>query len=187
MTYNRKHIFRALSVPSDSGAIGQSRQHSTSGLIADVDGAYVPMGDDELVLAALRVLAGRVARTQALESPRATREYLIVRLAPLEHEVFCCIFLDNRHRVIAFEELFRGTVDGASVHPREVIKRTLAHNAAAVILAHNHPSGVAEPSRADELITLRLRDGLAHIDVRLLDHLIVGGASIVSLAERGVL
>lgn len=187
MAYNRKRVFRVLSVRSDSGSIEQGSQHSTSGLIADVDGAYIPMGDDELIAVALRVLAGRVTRAQALESPRATREYLVVRLAPLEHEVFCCIFLDNRHRVIAFEELFRGTVDGASVHPREVIKRTLAHNAAAVILAHNHPSGVAEPSQADELITVRLKEGLAQVDVRLLDHLIVGGATIVSLAERGVL
>jgi DNA repair protein RadC len=187
MAYNRKRIFRALSVRSDSGSIDQDRQQFTSGLVVNGDGANVPLADDELSAAALRVLAGRIAGTQALESPRATREYLVVRLAPLEHEVFCCIFLDNRHRVIAFEELFRGTVDGTSVHPREVIKRTLAHNAAAVILAHNHPSGVAEPSQADELITLRLKDGLAQIDVRLLDHLIVGGATIVSLAERGVL
>jgi DNA repair protein RadC len=101
--------------------------------------------------------------------------------------MFCCLFLDNRHRLMAFEELFRGTIDGASVHPREVVRQALYRNAAAVILAHNHPSGVAEPSQADELITLRLRDALALVDIRVLDHLIVGDNRCVSLAERGVL
>jgi DNA repair protein RadC len=100
--------------------------------------------------------------------------------------VFCCLFLDTRHRLICFEELFRGTVDGASVHPREVVKQALARNAASVILAHNHPSGVAEPSHADEIITVRLRDALALVDIRVLDHLIVGDGACTSLAERGV-
>ncbi|VAW93941.1 UPF0758 family protein, partial [hydrothermal vent metagenome] len=94
-------------------------------------------------------------------------------------------FLDTRHRVIEFEELFRGTIDGASVHPREVLRRALAHNAAAVILAHNHPSGIAEPSRADRHITERLTDALALVDVRVLDHLVVGDGEVVSFAERG--
>jgi DNA repair protein RadC len=101
--------------------------------------------------------------------------------------VFCVLFLTNRHRVIAFEEMFRGTIDGATVHPREVVKQALRLNAAAVILAHNHPSGVSEPSRADEAITRRLRDALALVDIRVLDHLIVGGSEITSLAERGLL
>jgi DNA repair protein RadC len=122
-----------------------------------------------------------------LASPRAARDYLRAQLRDRDHEVFCCLHLDNRHRLIAFEELFRGTIDGASVHPREVVKSALARQAAAVILAHNHPSGVAEPSRADEAITLRLRDALALVDIRVLDHLIVGGADCTSLAERGVL
>jgi DNA repair protein RadC len=95
--------------------------------------------------------------------------------------------LDNRHRVIGFEELFRGTLDGATVHPREVVKRALAHNAAAVILAHNHPSGVAEPSQADELITRRLKDSLALVDIRVLDHLVVGDSHCESMAERGLM
>jgi DNA repair protein RadC len=99
--------------------------------------------------------------------------------------VFGCLFLDNRHRVIAFEELFRGSIDGASVHPREVVRRCLAHNAAAVILAHNHPSGVAEPSAADRAITLRLREALELIDVRLLDHFVIGDGKPTSLAQRG--
>jgi DNA repair protein RadC len=125
--------------------------------------------------------------SSALLNPQATRDYLHMRLRDLPHEVFCCLYLDNRHRVIAFEELFRGTLDGATVHPREVVKRALAHNAAAVILAHNHPSGVAEPSQADELITQRLKQALNLVDIRLLDHLIVGDSHCESLAERGLL
>jgi len=122
-----------------------------------------------------------------LESPAATRTFLVAQLRDRPYEVFCCLFLDNRHRLIAFEELFRGTIDGASVHPREVVRQALCCNAAAVILAHNHPSGVAEPSQADELITLRLKDALGLVDIRVLDHLIVGDTRCVSLAERGVL
>lgn len=123
----------------------------------------------------------------ALSNPRATREFLRMRLRDLPHEVFCCVYLDNRHRVIGFEELFRGTIDGASVHPREVVKVALARNAAAVILAHNHPSGIAEPSQADELITRRLKDALALVDIRILDHLVIGDGVCESFAERGLL
>ncbi len=123
----------------------------------------------------------------ALLNPQATRDYLRVRLRDLPHEVFCCLYLDNRHRVIAFEELFRGTLDGASVHPREVVKHALAHNAASLILAHNHPSGVAEPSQADELITRRLKEALNLVEIRVLDHLIVGDSRCESFAERGLL
>lgn len=122
-----------------------------------------------------------------LSNPRATREFLRMQLRDLPHEVFCCVFLDNRHRVIAFEELFRGTIDGASVHPREVVKRALAKNAAAVILAHNHPSGIAEPSQADELITRRLKEALGLVDIRVLDHLVIGDGVCESFAERGLL
>ncbi len=127
------------------------------------------------------------AKGPAMESPTAVRRYLMTALAVRPYEVFCLVLLDNRHRAIAMLELFRGTIDGASVHPREVVRETLAHNAAAVILAHNHPSGVAEPSHADELITHRLRDVLALIEVRVLDHLIVTAGGCVSLAERGLL
>jgi DNA repair protein RadC len=128
-----------------------------------------------------------MAVAPVLETPRATRAFLVAQLRDRTHEVFCCLHLDNRHRLIAFEELFRGTIDGASVHPREVVKQALAHNAAAVILAHNHPSGVAEPSQADEMITLRLRDALGLVDIRVLDHLVVGDGRCVSFAERGLL
>lgn len=129
----------------------------------------------------------RLRHGPALTSPRAARDYLVARLRDRDHEVFCCLFLDTRHRLLCFEEIFRGTLDGASVHPREVVKQALARNAAAVILAHNHPSGVAEPSQADEVITTRLRDALALVDIRLLDHLIVGDGTCASLAERGLL
>jgi DNA repair protein RadC len=103
------------------------------------------------------------------------------------HEVFCGLFLDNRHRVIAFEELFTGTLNGTAVYPREVVKHALRHNAAAVIFAHNHPSGVAEPSRADEVLTARLKEALALVDIRVLDHVVVGDGDMVSFSERGLL
>jgi DNA repair protein RadC len=122
-----------------------------------------------------------------LGSPKATRDFLSARLRDLEHEVFCCLFLDKRHRLIQFEELFRGTIDGASVHPREIVKLALQRNAAAVIVSHNHPSGIAEPSQADEMITQRVKEALALVDIRLLDHIIVGDGISVSLAERGLL
>jgi len=134
-----------------------------------------------------RCLGEELARSDVLTSPDQTRRYLGLRLQSYPYEVFGCLFLDNRHRVLAFEELFRGTIDGASVHPREVVRRALHHNAAALILAHNHPSGVAEPSRADEQITRRLAESLALIDVRVLDHVVIGQGESVSMAERGLL
>jgi len=127
----------------------------------------------------------RVGPTMA--SPMHTREFLLAQLRDRPYEVFCCLHLDSRHRLIAFEELFRGTLDGASVHPREVVRHVMAHNSAALILAHNHPSGVAEASRADELITQRLREALALVDVRVLDHIIVGDGKCLSFAESGLL
>ncbi len=134
---------------------------------------------------ARRHLDATLNRGDALTDPATTRRYLAARLRDHPHEVFACLFLDNRHRVIAFEELFRGTIDGASVHPREVVRRALHHNAAALILAHNHPSGVAEPSEADRRITRRLQDALALVDVRVLDHVVVGDGECVAFAERG--
>jgi len=134
-----------------------------------------------------RHLFETVERGEALASPQQTARYLQARLRDYPYEVFAVLFLDNRHRVIAFEELFRGTIDGASVHPREVVRRALALNAAAVILSHNHPSGVAEPSQADHRITERLRDALQLVDVRVLDHLVIGDGECCSFAERGLL
>ena len=123
----------------------------------------------------------------SLASPRATCDFLSAKLRDLEHEVFCCLYLDKRHRLIEYEELFRGTIDGASVHPREIVKLALQRNSAAVIVAHNHPSGIAEPSQADELITQRVKEALGLVDIRLLDHIIVGDGVSVSLAERGLI
>ncbi len=132
-----------------------------------------------------RYLDAELRENETLTDPASSARYLKARLSGYPYEVFACLFLDNRHRVIAFEELFRGTIDGASVHPREVVRHCLAHTAAAVILAHNHPSGVAEPSAADRAITLRLRDALSLIDVRVLDHFVIGSSAPTSLAQRG--
>jgi len=122
----------------------------------------------------------------AIKSPADTEAFLLSKMRHLGHELFCCLFLDNRHRVLRFDEMFRGTIDGTSVYPREVVKEALAVNAAAVILAHNHPSGVAEPSQADERITRRLKSALELVDIRLLDHLIIGDGRATSLASRGL-
>ena len=124
---------------------------------------------------------------EAIRCPTDTELYLKARLRHLGHEVFCCLYLDNRHRVLRFDEMFRGTIDGTSVYPREVVKEALSVNAAAVILAHNHPSGVSEPSQADERITRRLKAALELVDIRLLDHIIVGDGQATSLASRGLL
>lgn len=134
-----------------------------------------------------RYLQERLTPGRAIRSPADSREFLVARLRDRPHEVFCCLFLDNRHRVLAFDELFQGTIDNTTVYPREVVRQALRRNAAAVILAHNHPSGVAEPSEADQLITRRVRGALELIDVRLLDHFVVGDGSCVSLASRGML
>lgn len=132
-----------------------------------------------------RHLAASLQRGVALTDPLAAGRYFAQRLRARGHEVFAALFLDTRHRTLAFEELFQGTVDGAEVHPREVVRRALAHNAAAVIIGHNHPSGCPEPSAADRSITSRLKQALALVDVRLLDHFVVGDGAPVSLAARG--
>ncbi|MEA3275558.1 MAG: DNA repair protein RadC [Pseudomonadota bacterium] len=142
---------------------------------------------DSLLDLALKVLAHRHRRGEPLTSPEASRAYLRLKIGERKFEVFACVFVDNRHRIIAFEELFQGTIDGASVHPRVVVQKALEINAAAVIFAHNHPSGVAEPSMADQRITQRLKDALALIDVRVLDHFIVTAEDSVSFAERSLL
>jgi DNA repair protein RadC len=136
---------------------------------------------------ARRYMGERLAESDALTNSDLTREYLRARMRDYPHEVFACLYLDNQHRVTAMEELFKGTIDGAAVYPREVVKRCLHNNAAAVIFAHNHPSGVAEPSQADIAITNRLKTALNTIDVRVLDHVVVGRSDVVSFAERGLL
>ena len=134
-----------------------------------------------------RHLGETLRRGQAIDSPQRTVDYLSARLRDYPHEVFAALFLDTRHRVIAYEELFRGTIDGASVHPREVVKQAMAHNAAAVIFSHNHPSGVAEPSQADRRITAQLKEALALVDVQVLDHIVIGDGEHWSLAQHGMI
>ncbi len=133
-----------------------------------------------------RFLFAKSTQQDVLTSPDAVRQYLSMKLRNLEYEMFVCLFLDNKHRVIEYQEMFRGTLASASVHPREVVKASLVANAAAVIIAHNHPSGVAEPSDSDICLTQTLKDALGLIDVRLLDHLVIGHERPVSFAERGL-
>ena len=136
---------------------------------------------------ARRHLLEALQRDTILNSPADVRDYLKARLRDYQREVFLCLFLDTQHRVICSEELFQGTIDASSVYLRDVVQRALGLNAAAVIFAHNHPSGIAEPSQADQRITLRLRDALALVDIRVLDHMIVGDGPVLSMAERGLL
>jgi DNA repair protein RadC len=155
---------------------------------ADLDPeTLTPTEGDALIELALRVLAQRHRRGASLTSPTETQAYLRLWLAGRPQEVFACLFLDTKHRVIACEELFQGTIDGASVHPREVVRRAIETNCAALIMVHNHPSGRAEPSQADLRITQRVRDALTLVDVRVLDHVVVAAEGSVSLAERGLI
>ena len=164
--------------------------NETPFLLNDDTGTYTagrPVSADEILEQATRILEERFKPGTKIRSPDDTKEFLRGKLVDLEHEVFCGVFLNNRHVVLAFEELFRGTIDGTSVYPREVVKRALELNAAALILAHNHPSGVAEPSQADERITTRLQSALELVDIRLLDHIVIGGSETTSLAARGLI
>jgi DNA repair protein RadC len=136
---------------------------------------------------ARRALVQPLSSAPVFDRPQAVKDYVALQLRGLPHEVFAVLFLDPQHRLLAMEELFRGTLAQTSVYPREVVKRALAWNAGAAILAHNHPSGAAEPSRADEFLTTSIKSALQLVDVRLLDHLVVGGADVVSFAERGLL
>ncbi len=156
-------------------------------LVRDVDGHYRPARAEEVLSQARRVLSHRVRRGATMSSPQAVKDHLRLEIGALEHEVFCLLFLDAQHRIIALKQMFRGTVTQTSVYPREVVKEALSVNAAAVILAHNHPSGAAEPSRADEFLTQTLKTALALVDVRVLDHLVVACSEVVSFAERGLL
>ena len=142
---------------------------------------------NEIIAAARVIMSRKLRRGASMTSPKLVKDFLSLKLGLLEHETFCVMLLDKRHRLIEYVELFRGTIDGASVHPREVVKLALAKNAAAVLCAHPHPSGVAEPSQADELITQRLREALALVDIRVLDHLIIAGGEVLSMAEKGMI
>ena len=155
-------------------------------MVKDESGRYRPASGDEIIEAALSEINRRFARGVMMTSPAQTIEFLRLRLSPLEHEVFAVLWLDNKNRVLVFEELFRGTINSASVHPREIVKSAMKHNAAACILCHNHPSGDSDPSSADQNITLRIREALNVVEVRTLDHVIVGERPY-SFAEHGLL
>ncbi|HWH81289.1 MAG TPA: DNA repair protein RadC [Burkholderiaceae bacterium] len=156
-------------------------------LVRDVAGAYRPAAADEVLQAAQSLLWQQMRGREVLSSPQTVRDFLRVRLNGLEHEVFAVLMLDAQNGLIDYLELFRGTVSQTSVYPREVVKESLARNAASLILVHNHPSGAAEPSRADEVLTSTLKNALALVDVRVLDHLIVAGTTVLSFAERGLI
>lgn len=146
-----------------------------------------PQTECDTVRRALAILGRRMQRTDALSSPNAVRDYLRLLIGDRPHEIFVVVFLDAQNRVISSEEMFRGTLTQTSVYPREVVKAALAANAAGVLFAHNHPSGIAEPSQADELLTRTLRQALALVDVRVLDHFVVAGTQALSFAERGLI
>jgi len=156
-------------------------------LVRDDNGRYRPASADEVLHQAKCLLSQRVCCGATMSSPQAVKDYLRLQIGLLEHEVFTVIFLDAQNRLLALKEMFRGTVTQTSVYPREVVKEALALNAAAVILAHNHPSGMAEPSRADEFMTQTLKTALALVDVRVLDHLVVASTNVVSMSERGLI
>ncbi len=156
-------------------------------LVREAAGDYRLANADEVLQAARHVLGAQIRGCDVLNSPQVVRDFLRVKLSALEHEVFAVLMLDAQTRLIEYVELFRGTVSQASVYPREVVKESLARNAAALVLVHNHPSGVAEPSRADEHLTQTLKAALELVDVRVLDHLIVAGNDVLSFAERGLL
>lgn len=164
-----------------------SSSSSSCLFVRDLRGDYRQAEPQEVLHAALRILGQRVRRGATLSSPQCVKDFLKLRLSTLEHEVFAILMLDTRHRMIEYKELFRGTIDGASVYTREVVKECLACNAAAVIFTHNHPSGLPDESQADVQLTRTLKQALALIDVRALDHIIVGGDETLSFAERGLL
>lgn len=143
--------------------------------------------EDEILQFAQQLIARKFKRGSKLNSPNDVQNYFMHKLSTLEHEVFCVLFMDNQHHVLAFEEMFRGTVNAANVYPREIVKQALLLNAAAIIIVHNHPSGEPEPSQSDRAITKQVKDAMALIDVRVLDHFIIGGDRCVSFAERGLL
>lgn len=146
------------------------------------------LDDAEVIDMALEIIERRLGKPgEAMSSPQVVKDYLTIKLAELEHEVFAALFLDGQHRVIQYTEMFRGTLMQTSVYPREVVKEALRINAGAVIFAHNHPSGMPEPSRADEALTKTLQEALALVEVKVLDHIIVGGTTTVSFAEKGLI
>ncbi|WP_310564325.1 RadC family protein [Hydrogenophaga sp.] len=165
-----------LSVPAGSGGL----------LIRDVTGQYRPAEADEVLLAAQRLLAAQVRGSDLMDSPAVVKEFLRSRLGHLPHEVFAVMHLNSQNRVLDYVEMFRGTVSQTSVYPREVVRDALLRNSSALVLVHNHPSGEARPSRADEHLTQTIKQATALVDVRVLDHFIVAGEVVCSMAEIGL-
>jgi len=155
--------------------------------LRETDGQYRPAKHDDVIAAASTILETKLRNGQPISSLNDIRIFLASRLAGREAEVFSVVFLDNRHCVLEYEEMFYGTLNGCAVYPREVARRALQHNAAAVFFSHNHPAGSSLPSRADEVLTNRLKEALALVDVRVLDHIVIGDGEYVSFAERGLL
>jgi DNA repair protein RadC len=181
---------RRFGNPSVTGQFRPSKTEidmSSKALYTTNAGGYREATLEEIMAGARAALNRRMRKGTVMDSPKATADYLMARLAERDFETFTLLHLDSRHRLIACQELFRGTIDGASVHPREVVKESLKHGSAAIIIAHNHPSGVAEPSQADEMITKRLHEALALVDIRVLDHVVIAKADYVSFAARGLL
>jgi DNA repair protein RadC len=185
--FDMKYSMKSLRLRSDCGALAKAPETFSTNFVRDAASGLASVPDSEIIEAALKILAKRMSRGSVLASPRAARDYLALRFGQVEQEVFAAVYLTKRHQVIACEELFRGTIDGASVHPRIVVKEALRHNAASLLITHNHPSGQATPSQADEMITSRLKAALELIDVRLVDHIITGAGDSYSMAEHGLL
>ncbi|WKD99954.1 DNA repair protein RadC [Enterobacter asburiae] len=156
-------------------------------MVRDAQGRYLQATAEQILEAARQAIERKMQRGTSFTSPAAVKEYLRAKLAGFEHEVFAVLFMDTQHRLIEYAEMFRGTIDSASVYPRELVKEALRLNAAAVILSHNHPSGSPEPSQADNVLTQRLKEALGLVDVRVLDHIIVAGTDTTSFAERGLI
>ncbi len=175
-----------INIPAEKHqAMTVSAAHKTF-RIRDTNGIYRSVSRETLIQSARQCILDRFKSGFKISSPACAEEYVQTMLSDHEHEIFAVLFLDNRHQVIDYQEMFRGTVDGTSVYPREVVKEALARNAAAVLLVHNHPSGIAEPSSADQAITRRLKSALELVDIRIIDHLIVG-QTVTSMASRGLL
>lgn len=176
--------------------VSQHHLNATMNMIANSEAPalyavpFVPSeteAENDIITRALGILSRRLVERSAFHSPQAVKDFLQLQIARRDHEVFCLLFLDSQHQMIAFEEMFRGTLAQTSVYPREVVKRCLQLNAAAVVLSHNHPSGTVQPSRADEALTQTLKAALALVDVRVLDHVIVAPGQALSMAEKGLL
>ena len=182
-----RSLSKKLAVRSDRGYVVTPPETFSTSFLEHTPAGLAPIADSAVIEAALSILAKRVARGSILSSPRTVKDFLVTRLADLQHEVFGAILLTTRHHVIDCVELFRGTTDGASVYPKEVCKLALARGAAAVVLFHNHPSSVRDASRADELITKRLAEALGLLEIRVIDHVIVAGRETFSFAESGLL